>query len=208
MTGGYSLVQVIQHTIPTVSKHQLNSKKSMESVLKKCCETFIETQTNLLIGPLIALIAKYKQQSAIAKLRQQHREKQRKIHPLQKEEQEQKDDEEKKEEKDDGNVSVSASVSMSHDERQRILSELNAVLESFEHGLPSKVDALMQCMQLYLQNELTQRILLKPIISNMQTAFIQLRKIVIETDSQSAVKLSICDAISDHLQHIVQQTDR
>merc|ERR1712087_354397 len=65
----YSLVEVFQHTIPTVTKHQLNSKKSMESVLKRGCEAFIETQTNLMIGPLISLIAKYKQQTAAARLR-------------------------------------------------------------------------------------------------------------------------------------------
>merc|ERR1711933_309439 len=79
----YSLVEVFQHTIPAVNKQQLNSKKSMETVLKKACEAFIETQTNLMIGPLIALISAYKQQSAISNLRQQHRaHNEEKIHPL------------------------------------------------------------------------------------------------------------------------------
>ncbi len=73
----YSLVEVFQHSIPSVNK-------SMESVLKKCCESFIETQTNLLIGPLIQLISKYKQRIAINKIRKQYKENEKKIHPLEK----------------------------------------------------------------------------------------------------------------------------
>ena len=201
----YSLVSLLQNAIPTVGKHQLNSKKSMESVLKKGCEAFIETQTNLLIGPLISLISKYKQQTAIANLRKQAKEKEKKIHPLQQlnEGPIESDDDDGDEKKDTANK-----PEISVDKRQEILTELNAILDSFHDNLILRVNELMDLMNLYLQNELTQRILLKPIISNIQSAFIQLRKIVIETESQNAVKLTICDNISDQLQAIVNKSSR
>ena len=57
----YSLVEVLKNTIPTISKHHKNSKKTMEYVLKRACEAFIQTQTNLLIGHVITFISKYKE---------------------------------------------------------------------------------------------------------------------------------------------------
>merc|ERR1712228_329146 len=190
----YSLVEVFQHTIPTVNKQQLNSKKSMESVLKKGCEAFIETQTNLLIGPLIALISAYKQQAAINNLKKQHREKkEEKIHPLEKKK-------ESEEEKED--------VVVNDKEKEPLLNQLNATLISCEQNLIVRINELMNMMQLYLQNDLTQRILIKPILSNIQSAFIQLRKIVIETKLDTKVKVDICDKISDELQNIVNKTSR
>merc|ERR1712228_514128 len=190
----YSLVEVFQHTIPTLNKQQLNSKKSMESVLKKGCEAFIETQTNLLIGPLIALISAYKQQAAINNLKKQHREKnEEKIHPLEKKK-------ESEEEKED--------VVVNDKEKEPLLNQLNATLISCEQNLIVRINELMNMMQLYLQNDLTQRILIKPILSNIQSAFIQLRKIVIETKLDTKVKVDICDKISDELQNIVNKTSR
>eukprot|EP01083_Nonionella_stella_P097475 273986_1 len=185
-TSKYSLVEVFQHAIPTVNKQQLNSKKSMESVLKKGCEAFIETQTNLLIGPLIQVIAKYKQQSAINKLRKQHEDKM--IHPL--------------------SPPPPPAHTPPPTDKATLLTELNAILISCQQGLINRINQLMQMMKLYLQNQLTQRILLKPIISNVQSAFIQLRKIVSETALQNEVKLDICDEICDQLQAIVTKTNR
>ena len=194
----YSLVEVFQHTIPAVNKQQLNSKKSMESVLKKACEAFIETQTNLLIGPLIALISAYKQQSAISNLREQHRQSEEKIHPLEK--QKENESEQKKMEE--------AVVVLDDKEKEPLLNQLNATLISCEQNLIVRINELMDMMQLYLQNDLTQRILIKPILSNIQSAFIQMRKIVIETKLDSKVKLDICDKISNELQNIVNITSR
>ena len=224
-TSQYSLVEVFQHSIPSVTKHQLNSKKSMESVLKKGCEAFIETQTNLLIGPLISLISKYKQMTAIANLRKQHQQntdkEERKIHALSQLSEAPIDFDEDEDEEKDGNNNnhddddddaqkpkEDTNKSIGQDERQKILSELNAILDSFNDNLILRVNELMEIMRLYLQNELTQRILIKPIISNIQSAFIQLRKIVIETQAKDAVKLTICDNISDQLQQIVNKTNR
>lgn len=230
----YSLVEVFQHTIPVVTKHQLNSKKSMESVLKKACEAFIETQTNLMIGPLIALIAKYKQQTAVARLKRRRStlQSQKRIHPLggaQKgdDPKEQSSSSASKEQEENGstdaegskhNVSGKAAIAkkeenvndhgMSEQQRETLLNELNATLESFRQTLLVRIRELMETMKLYLQNALTQRILLKPIISNVQSAFIQLRKIVIETGLQHRVHLDICDAVSDQLQSIINKSSR
>ena len=190
--------------------------------MKKGCEAFIETQTNLLIGPLISLISKYKQMTAIANLRKQHQQntdkEEKKIHALSQLSEAPIDFDEDEDEEKDGNNNNNdgaqqkpkedTNKSIGQDERQKILSELNAILDSFNDNLILRVNELMEIMRLYLQNELTQRILIKPIISNIQSAFIQLRKIVIETQAKDAVKLTICDNISDQLQQIVNKTNR
>merc|ERR1712176_1259659 len=108
-------------------------------------------------------------------------------------------EEEKKEKVEEIGVDVK-------EKRNELLNELNGALVSSEQNLIVRINELMAMMQLYLQNDLTQRILLKPILSNIQSAFIQLRKIVIETKLDSKVKLGIVDKISDELQIIVQKT--
>merc|ERR1712228_425744 len=140
----------------------------------------------------IALISAYKQQASINNLKKQHREKkEEKIHPLEKKK-------ESEEEKED--------VVVNDKEKEPLLNQLNATLISCEQNLIVRINELMDMMKLYLQNDLTQRILLKPILSNIQSAFIQLRRIVIETRLDSKVKLDICDKISDELQMIVDKT--
>merc|ERR1719412_1585958 len=52
----YSLVEVLQRSIPTVLETELDSKKVMEQKLKKSCEGFIHAQTTLHIGPLLRLL--------------------------------------------------------------------------------------------------------------------------------------------------------
>merc|ERR1712217_385212 len=97
---------------------------------------------------------------------------------------------------------------MNEQERDQLLNEMNAILESFRKHLIVRIQELMEMMKIYLQNALTQRILLKPIISNMQSAFIQLRKIVMETGLQHRVHLIICDGVSEQLQAIIDKSSR
>merc|ERR1712173_567270 len=144
----------------------------------------------------------YKQQSAMDSLRRQRKEREeKKIHPL---EQIKEDEQENKVE---DVVAVNGKGKGNENEKQQA-DAMNATLVSCEQNLIVRLNELTDMMQLYLQNNLTQRILIKPILSNIQSAFIQLRKIVIETKLDGKVKLGIVDRISHELQGIVQKTSR
>ena len=81
---------------------------------------------------------------------------------------------------------------------------------SFEENLIKRINSLMDLMQLYLQNQITTKRLLKPILSNIQSAFLKLMAIVQETQSQDIVKLSmtIADNILAQLKQIIVKLER
>lgn len=154
----YSLVRALQNSIPTVVEKSDGARELMEEQLKRACENFISTQTNLLVQPVFSLLS---DDFAV-------RTKSEEVHPraaatvatLQK----------------SGEPTPTASPSPRSKPDSELAEKTRTVIDNLSASLVGKVEKLKKTMTLYLENPTTERVLLKPVLDNVRGVMQRLKK--------------------------------
>jgi len=176
----YGIATFVQRSFPTVIESELDSKKGLEVKLKEACESFIKTATKIHIGPLLRLIEGKPLKKSAGKINIEA--------PPQTPSPEKKTSPSKE-------ALASKEPSSPKATPDQLVGDINSVVEKLEEGLVKSVKTLISLMELYLQNPITQRILLRPILSNMQSTFANLQNMVAKQNLADRVRVEALNSL-------------
>lgn len=154
----YSLVRALKQSIPTVTEQSDGARELMEEQLKRACENFINTQTNLLVQPVFSLLS----EDFAVRTRSET------VHP--------RAAAAVSTPRNSSDPTPTASPSPRRKPDSELTKKTTAVINALGASLFTKVEKLKKTMTLYLENPTTERVLLKPVLDNIRGVMQRLKQ--------------------------------